>query len=83
MQVNRLPVWGWLSLSFSLAMNSLTAVEGELIDLDVGAIDGTPLENNNSICMVGRLVADKDPHTYYLLDVLKKAWKIKNFTARE
>ncbi|KAH6762363.1 hypothetical protein C2S52_019796 [Perilla frutescens var. hirtella] len=65
-------------------MQSLTEGEEGEIDLDSNHVRGSEEDVDPSVCMVGRLVTEKPPNTYYLLDVLKKAWKVrKDFSARE
>lgn len=65
-------------------MDELTKVEEEVIDLD-GVVNEDHEEGQiNTVCMVGRLALEKGHNTYYLLDVMRKAWRVKkNFSARE
>ncbi|KAH6824444.1 hypothetical protein C2S53_002854 [Perilla frutescens var. hirtella] len=66
------------------SMERLTADEKGEIDLNSLVGEDLGMETNTTICMVGRLVTDKPPNTYYLLDVLKKSWKVKKiFSAQE
>lgn len=62
----------------------LTDKELDTVIIPTNEKDVSPPVHNATCCLVGRLCAEKPPNGFYLLEVMKKAWKAKkDLTARE
>ncbi|KAK6154938.1 hypothetical protein DH2020_009186 [Rehmannia glutinosa] len=59
-------------------MEELTEIEEHIVDLDVGQKSEGITQKESFFFLVGKLYSDKSWKPFYLIEVMKKAWKSRN-----